>query len=78
MPALTGQCKRCLKFGALFPIRGVYYCRACGDLFERHLRGYQGPDRRGGKTAEEDLRRRWSDVSSSLPDLFLPRRSSVI
>ena len=66
MPALTGQCKRCSRFGELFPVRGVYYCRTCGDIYEKHLRGYRGPERRR-ESAEPAGRRRWSDVSPGLP-----------
>lgn len=77
MPALTGQCKRCLRFGELYPVRGVYYCRVCGDVFERHLRGYHGPERRAGESPSggEPNRRRWSDVPSSVPDIFAASRS---
>jgi len=78
MPALTGQCKRCLRFGELFPVRGTYYCRACGDVFEKHLRGYHGPERRLGTASphEEPIRRRWSDspAGTSTPELFSPPR----
>ncbi|HET9793972.1 MAG TPA: hypothetical protein VFS34_05870 [Thermoanaerobaculia bacterium] len=74
MPALTGQCKRCLRFGELFPVRGIYYCRSCGDVFEKHLRGYRGPERRQGASEEgvEHDRRRWSDVPAGAMgrDLF--------
>ncbi|HET7453393.1 MAG TPA: hypothetical protein VFL12_11665 [Thermoanaerobaculia bacterium] len=63
MPALTGQCKRCSRFGELFPVRGVYYCRRCGDVYEKHLRGYHGPERRHEDAERaEAVRRRWSDA----------------
>lgn len=78
MPALTGQCKRCLRFGELFPVRGIYYCRACGGVFEKHLRGYDGPERRTGTAPPpaEAVRRRWSDAppGAAAPDLFSPPR----
>ena len=70
MPALTGQCKRCSRYGELFPVRGIYYCRPCGEVFDRHLRGYPGPDRRTQGDAEGP-RRRWSDVKAADPFLFL-------
>ncbi|HWC64968.1 MAG TPA: hypothetical protein VG777_02715 [Thermoanaerobaculia bacterium] len=79
MPALTGQCRRCLRFGELYPVRGVYYCRVCGDVFEKHLRGYRGPERRVGDSpspsAGEPNRRRWSDAPSGTPDIFAATRS---
>lgn len=62
MPALTGQCKRCLRFGELYPARGIYYCRTCGDVFDRHLRGYDGPERRFARAEGESMHRRWADL----------------
>ena len=73
MPALTGQCKRCLRFGELYPVRGIYYCRSCGDAFDRHLRGYRGPERRAEHGDPEGLRRRWSDVQAGADLLFTSR-----
>jgi len=70
MPALTGQCKRCSRYGELFPVRGIYYCRPCGELFDRHLRGYRGPDRRT-QSGDVGPRRRWSDVKAADPFLAL-------
>jgi hypothetical protein len=76
MSALTGQCRRCSRFGELIPTRGVYYCRTCGEAFENHLRGYDGPERRRGKPGAEGLRRRWSDLPASVLDtLALAGRS---
>jgi len=77
MPALTGQCKRCLHFGELFPVQGIYYCRTCGSVFEKHLRGYHGPERRLESAAgAHEHGRRWSDVprGAAPPDLFSPHR----
>jgi len=72
MPALTGQCKRCLRFGELFPVRGVYYCRPCGEVFEKHLRGYHGPERRQADADGDGRdRRRWSDVSPNALGMVL-------
>jgi hypothetical protein len=70
MPTLTGQCKRCSRFGELFPVRGIYYCRACGNVFDRHLRGYRGPERRTARGGAEDQRRRWSDAPVADPSPF--------
>jgi hypothetical protein len=73
MPALTGQCKRCSRFGELFPVRGIYYCRSCGDAFDKHLRGYRGPERRTARRGAEGLRRRWSDAPAADPLSFVGR-----
>jgi len=80
MPALTGQCKRCSQFGPLFPARGIYYCRPCGETFERHLQGYEGPNRRetADSTGTDARRRRWSDLPSAARlDLFALRTPSA-